>query len=478
MSHDHPRIYISHAWGGESEDIVREVVHVFEDAGLPVIYDKKDLGYRQSIQDFMVNLGQADVIIIVVSNKYLHSEYCMFELLQIYDNNRVLDRIFPIVLEEVQIAKSTQRLELVKYWEQETTQLEEKIRELGSIAHIEGIADDLNLYQTIRNRIARLTAILKDINTLNIQIHRKSDYADLLAAVKQKLETLTAAELESGEKSQMVPPIASRTTPQKRRLIWPWMLITAAAILAFVGFKWWAAGSDLKGHEVPMEVVQQESKMEPLIEGSDTEKPVEAEPARLEQQPSTPGSEALPIRKPPALKKADQINNPNEQISEPTAHHSSSLSTSGETAPPVSVKSDEPKVKPIEKKQTSRTVDLNIPKQMIRVVLASTLSSDRNQAGDEVQLTAIDEVKIGPHIVIRPGAMIRGEVTRAKSSLNGVKGELAFRMKDVRTENGQWMELSYPEYSDSRRGEVIFPKGTELANVVLKEARLTWTTDQ
>src|SRR5690606_37448748 len=112
-------VYISHAWGGESEQIVQEIYKRCRKAGLNILLDHKDLGYRESISSFMKDLGRADAIILVVSNKYLHSEYCMYELLQIYENQNILSRIFPIVLDEVSIAKSTERLDLVKYWENE-----------------------------------------------------------------------------------------------------------------------------------------------------------------------------------------------------------------------------------------------------------------------------------------------------------------------------------------------------------------------
>ncbi len=182
-----PAIYISHAWGGKSEEIVGKIMKKFSSEGIEITMDKKDLGYRQSINDFMLNLGAADAIIIVVSNKYLHSEYCMFELLQIYKNKNILDRIFPVVLDEVSIAKSTDRLDLVKFWETQTNELENKIRALDSISNIEGITDDLNLYKSIRNNIAHLTAILKDINTLNITLHQQSDFDELFKAVAKKV---------------------------------------------------------------------------------------------------------------------------------------------------------------------------------------------------------------------------------------------------------------------------------------------------
>ncbi len=180
-------IFISHAWGGISDEILAELTKTLEKEDIQFILDKRDLAYRQSINNFMLELGKADMVIIILSNKYLKSEYCMFELIQIYRNDNLRDRIFPIVLDEVKISSSADRLEFVKFWEGQLENLQKKVKELNSLSYIEGITDDLNLYAEIRNNIARLTGILRDINTLNVTIHVESDYRDLIQSIKKKI---------------------------------------------------------------------------------------------------------------------------------------------------------------------------------------------------------------------------------------------------------------------------------------------------
>lgn len=182
-----PEVYISHAWGGESDDILAKIVARLEKEKIRVVYDHKDLQYKGSISQFMEQLGHSKAVIIIISNKYLRSEYCMYELLKIYHSDQFLDRIFPIVQDEVNIAKSAERIELVKYWEDQSTELEQKVRELGSLTYIEGITDDLNLYGDIRKNIAKLTSILKDINTLNIRLHNEENFTSLVDQVKAAL---------------------------------------------------------------------------------------------------------------------------------------------------------------------------------------------------------------------------------------------------------------------------------------------------
>ena len=214
-----PEVYISHAWGGESDELMKKIVAAFEKDNVEVVYDHKDLQYRGSINAFMQELGKAKAVILIISNKYLRSEYCMFELLQIYQNQQFLHRIFPLVLDEVQISKSTDRLELIKYWEDQQHLLESKIRELKSISNIEGITEDLNLYGDIRKHVAKFTHILKDINTLNTSTHYEENFNSLITQVQEALKSEEVAKMT---------PLEWREKMEKKI---PWKLFGGLAFL-------------------------------------------------------------------------------------------------------------------------------------------------------------------------------------------------------------------------------------------------------
>lgn len=193
-----PSIYISYAWNFESESIVEAIEKKFQKKNIPIIRDKIDLKYKGQIKEFMEQIGRGKYVILIISNKYLQSENCMFELLQIFKNQNFYERIFPLVLDEVKISKAVDRLDFLKYWENETENLDSKIRNLNALANIQGVAEDLNLYTEIRNNIARLTNILKDINTLNTNQHISSDFEHLYNLIHSKIE----ADLNSEERNE------------------------------------------------------------------------------------------------------------------------------------------------------------------------------------------------------------------------------------------------------------------------------------
>ncbi|MDB9527069.1 toll/interleukin-1 receptor domain-containing protein [Oscillatoria sp. CS-180] len=179
-------VFISYAWGGESEAITNQIDAVFQTKAITLIRDKRDLGFKGRIKAFMEDIGQGRAVIVVISDKYLRSENCMFELVEIAANGDFYDRIFPIVLADAQIYKPLKRIQYVQHWEKEIAELDEAMKTV-SAANLQGFREAIDLYTRIRNTIATLTETLKDMNTLTPEMHVDSEFADLFAAIEQRL---------------------------------------------------------------------------------------------------------------------------------------------------------------------------------------------------------------------------------------------------------------------------------------------------
>ena len=181
-------IFISYAWGGESEEIANEIDKFFDATEIKLIRDKRDLGFKGLIKNFMQEIGQGRAIIVIISDKYLKSENCMFELVEIASNGNFYNRIFPIVLDSVQIYKPIKRICYIQHWEKEKTELNEAMNTVGN-EYLQGFRESIDLYTRIRNTIAELTEILKDMNTLTPKIHTDSGFAELISAIEKRLES-------------------------------------------------------------------------------------------------------------------------------------------------------------------------------------------------------------------------------------------------------------------------------------------------
>ena len=182
-----PEIYISYAWREPWEGIVDELDRHFQAKGIQIIRDRRNLGYKGRIKEFMAQIGRGSFIIVVISDKYLKSENCMFELLEIARHGALHQRIFPIVLEDADIYKAINRLQYIEYWEKRIAELDAAMKKVGS-ADLQGIRDDIDLYTRIRAAIAGLTDTIKDMNTLTPEMHRGTHFEALYQAIETAIE--------------------------------------------------------------------------------------------------------------------------------------------------------------------------------------------------------------------------------------------------------------------------------------------------
>ena len=181
------RVFISYTWGEEREPIVNELDREFKNRGVIITRDKRDLGFKGSIKGFMQSIGEGKAVVLVISEKYLKSPNCCFELVEIANRGHFKDRIFPIVLDDAKIYDPVDRARYVMHWERKKDQLEDVMKQV-SAANMDGFREDIDLYTEIRALLPKLMDVLKDMNTLTPDLHRQSGFSEIFDAVMAKLE--------------------------------------------------------------------------------------------------------------------------------------------------------------------------------------------------------------------------------------------------------------------------------------------------
>lgn len=78
-------------------------------------------------------LTRADHVVAVISDKYLRSPYCLYEIHQLWqrclgDADDLLERLVPVVLPEVKVGNVRERLPYMEYWSEQAESLEALIR--------------------------------------------------------------------------------------------------------------------------------------------------------------------------------------------------------------------------------------------------------------------------------------------------------------------------------------------------------------
>jgi hypothetical protein len=191
-----PKVFVSYAWGDTSssaseedrqrQEVVERLCETVQTEGWQVLRDKTALRYGDMISTFMKTLGQANLVIVVLSAKYLRSPYCVTELYDIYrrslEKEDFLRRIIPLALADAQIDTWRDRVAYAQYWEAEFKAMEQDFRQLGEA--------DLKLYKAMRrwhNEVGDMLAYVNDVlHPHGFENIEKGDFAALRQMLTQR----------------------------------------------------------------------------------------------------------------------------------------------------------------------------------------------------------------------------------------------------------------------------------------------------
>jgi internalin A len=165
-----PKIFISCAWGDESsvlgrqrQQVVEALCQKLESESWEVVRDKTGMRLGDLISTFIKSISRADLVIVVISNKYLRSPYCMPELYGIYqrvggEKTDFLNHIVPLMLDDAKFSFPLDRIKITEYWTQEFMTLENSIKLLGE--------QDFRLYRSMRRwsyEVGDMLAYVSDV---------------------------------------------------------------------------------------------------------------------------------------------------------------------------------------------------------------------------------------------------------------------------------------------------------------------------
>lgn len=136
----------------------------------------------------MADIGRGACVVVVISDNYLRSPYCMWELLQIYRNLQFHERICPIMLEDAKIHNLDGRMEHTEFWHKEKKRVDTRVKKLGIEAlSTEGTLREAEQIREISHTVDKLLTFLADMNTLSPDLLAANNFETLKRAIDERL---------------------------------------------------------------------------------------------------------------------------------------------------------------------------------------------------------------------------------------------------------------------------------------------------
>ena len=160
-----PTVFISYNWGSDktADEVERKISPV-----ATVLRDKSSIGPWGSIGEFMKNIRRTDLVVVIVSEKYLKSVACLYEIMQLLKNDNWISHSMFLVEESAKgIYSAIGQLDYVKYWANERENLESALKGINP-ALVTSQAEELKKIQLIQLNINDFMKSVADSNNPNL----------------------------------------------------------------------------------------------------------------------------------------------------------------------------------------------------------------------------------------------------------------------------------------------------------------------
>jgi hypothetical protein len=220
-------IFISYSHANKTE--AKLIEQAFLDRGVKLIRDEREMEYRDDIPDFMRRVGNGAHVILLISDQYLKSRNCLFEVNELLKNEDFAERVYPIVLDNAtDIYSAEKTIRYITYWEDKVKDLNEVLKkEVENLANTKRIQEEIDHYQNIRSFIDGFIHFIQNKLVPPFEKQKEVKFAPVIDLILEK----------KGEKSK------------KKWGLWIGLLM-AVVLLLFLIFKFFGGdGSSGNGVE-------------------------------------------------------------------------------------------------------------------------------------------------------------------------------------------------------------------------------------
>jgi tetratricopeptide (TPR) repeat protein len=159
---------------------------------LDLVRDERALGYTEDLESYMKKIRATDYALILVSDAFLRSTNCMFEIHEFLKDDSHQQRVLPVILKDYEdggVKRKGARIyapedaaEYVRYWQDREALLRKHLKGLD-ISNLTHFARELALIQSVTKTVADFIFLLRKIKHVSFADLVTSEYRDILEKV-------------------------------------------------------------------------------------------------------------------------------------------------------------------------------------------------------------------------------------------------------------------------------------------------------
>lgn len=156
--------------------------------------DIRDVKYKESFAEFMQTIGLHDYVISIISDKYLKSRNCMYELVEVMRDRNFDNKLLFITISDDDLTYYDDRsssnkanvytlegqTEYIMYWKNEESMIKKQIELIDDPMHSVEHSKELGIIKKIQLDIVEFMSYLRDRKGIAFNEMHSSEFSDIV----------------------------------------------------------------------------------------------------------------------------------------------------------------------------------------------------------------------------------------------------------------------------------------------------------
>lgn len=175
-------------------DLIEEKLYPFIQNDFYISRDIRDVRYKESFKKFMDSVRDHEYIMMIISDRYLKSMNCMYEVMEVFNEKDFEKKILFFVLSEedrkyyqtnvsekiaADIYDPEGQTEYMLYWQEEAREIKEKIKKIDEPVGARGLTNRLKRIKKIEVDLPDFFAYISDARNLPLEEHLRTEFREL-----------------------------------------------------------------------------------------------------------------------------------------------------------------------------------------------------------------------------------------------------------------------------------------------------------
>ncbi len=173
-----PKIFLSYSH--RNKEIADRVDKFFTSKNIRLTRDVRDAPAYSSLKKFMDTIRAHDYVIMLISDAYLKSINCMYEVIQFIQEKKYIEKTFPIIIDkQADIFNKVKHIDYISFWQNRYKRFRNKINKLENTGTAQSHVE-LDKIDRIQSNIGEFLNKIADLKCFPLDELESTNYKAIL----------------------------------------------------------------------------------------------------------------------------------------------------------------------------------------------------------------------------------------------------------------------------------------------------------